>query len=126
MLTGGPFHSCVVRDYGQLRACADTAEEEAADAGGGGVVDVNNVIAVPVAILMVRATSWAILCSGSPPAIVISYAVFSRSYPPLWPFLTIYAVWSLLDRSPEHGGRISYRFRSSRFWKYFADYYPAS
>lgn len=66
VLTGGPFHLCVVRDYGQLRACADTAEEEAADASSGRVVDVDNVIAVPVAILMVRATSWPILCSGSP------------------------------------------------------------
>ncbi|EPQ56172.1 diacylglycerol acyltransferase [Gloeophyllum trabeum ATCC 11539] len=49
------------------------------------------------------------------------------SFPPLWPFLAAYLIWiRWIDRSPEHGGRISPWFRSMRFWRYFADYYPAS
>ncbi|KAF8647582.1 hypothetical protein AX16_006604 [Volvariella volvacea WC 439] len=49
------------------------------------------------------------------------------SFPPLWPILAIYMIWVLwIDKSPENGGRSSRWFRSSRFWKYFADYYPAS
>ncbi|GBE86680.1 Diacylglycerol O-acyltransferase 2B [Sparassis crispa] len=49
------------------------------------------------------------------------------SYPPLWPFLVAYLIWAFyVDRSPENGGRMSPRFRSSCFWQYFADYYPAS
>lgn len=49
------------------------------------------------------------------------------SFPPLWPFLAVYVIWArFFDASPEHGGRMSPWFRSWRFWKYFADYYPAS
>ncbi|KZT00590.1 DAGAT-domain-containing protein [Laetiporus sulphureus 93-53] len=49
------------------------------------------------------------------------------SYPPLWPFLAAYMLWvHVLDKSPEKGGRLSAWFRSGRFWRYFADYYPAS
>ncbi|KIM44385.1 hypothetical protein M413DRAFT_431336 [Hebeloma cylindrosporum] len=49
------------------------------------------------------------------------------SIPPLWPLLTLYLIWARwIDDSPERGGRSSRWFRSSRFWKYFADYYPAS
>jgi hypothetical protein len=47
--------------------------------------------------------------------------------PSLWPFLVVYQIWVLwIDKSPEHGGRTSQSFRSLSFWKYFADYYPAS
>ncbi|EIM86945.1 DAGAT-domain-containing protein [Stereum hirsutum FP-91666 SS1] len=49
------------------------------------------------------------------------------SIPPLWPFLAAYLLWALyVDTAPEHGGRTSPWFRSVRFWKYFAEYYPAS
>ena len=49
------------------------------------------------------------------------------SIPPLWPLLVLYLIWSRwIDDAPEKGGRSSQWFRSSRFWKYFADYYPAS
>ncbi|KAF8957112.1 diacylglycerol acyltransferase-domain-containing protein [Flammula alnicola] len=49
------------------------------------------------------------------------------SIPPLWPFLAIYYFWARwIDNSPERGGRSSMWFRSTRFWKYFAEYYPAS
>ncbi|KDR80878.1 hypothetical protein GALMADRAFT_1112943 [Galerina marginata CBS 339.88] len=49
------------------------------------------------------------------------------SIPPLWPLLAIYFVWARwIDTSPERGGRSSQWFRSMRFWRYFADYYPAS
>ncbi|KAG6840505.1 hypothetical protein C0991_006302 [Blastosporella zonata] len=61
--------------------------------------------------------------------IVITAVVFLLlcSIPPLWPFLAIYLVWArCFDDSPEHGGRMSPWFRSLRYWKYFADYYPAS
>lgn len=50
-----------------------------------------------------------------------------RSFPPLWPFLATYTAWALyVDKSPEHGGRFNPWIRSSRFFKYFAEYYPAS
>ncbi|PPQ85401.1 hypothetical protein CVT25_006397 [Psilocybe cyanescens] len=49
------------------------------------------------------------------------------SIPPLWPILTVYFIWArFIDNSPERGGRSLNWWRSSRFWKYFADYYPAS
>ncbi|KAG7094327.1 hypothetical protein E1B28_007926 [Marasmius oreades] len=49
------------------------------------------------------------------------------SLPPLWPFLTIYFIWvRWIDQSPEKGGRTSPWFRKLSFWRYFADYYPAS
>ena len=31
-----------------------------------------------------------------------------------------------IDQSPDHGGRSSEWARTSRFWRYFADYYPVS
>lgn len=49
-----------------------------------------------------------------------------RSCPPLWPLLAAYGLWIWLDASPEHGGRTSPWFRAGRFWRYFAEYYPAS
>ncbi|KAI0923609.1 hypothetical protein AcW1_006514 [Taiwanofungus camphoratus] len=49
------------------------------------------------------------------------------SFPPLWPLLAAYMFWILcVNQSPEQGGRLSPWFRSARFWRYFADYYPAS
>ncbi|CCM02654.1 uncharacterized protein FIBRA_04758 [Fibroporia radiculosa] len=48
------------------------------------------------------------------------------SFPPLWPFLAAYMVWAyFIDNSPEHGGRFSPWVRAGRFWRYFAEYYPA-
>jgi len=49
------------------------------------------------------------------------------SIPPLWPLIWAYLIWiHFLDRSPEHGGRINHWFRSARFFRYFAEYYPSS
>lgn len=59
----------------------------------------------------------------------IMYSTFLLlcAFPPLWPALVYYIVWIYyLDKSPENGGRSSQWFRSMRFWKYFAEYYPAS
>ncbi|KAF8735167.1 hypothetical protein AX14_002622 [Amanita brunnescens Koide BX004] len=60
--------------------------------------------------------------------IIITTVVFLLlcSFPPLWPFLALYLTWVHIDKAPEHGGRRSEWFRSSIFWRYFADYYPAS
>ncbi|KIK57059.1 hypothetical protein GYMLUDRAFT_46682 [Collybiopsis luxurians FD-317 M1] len=53
--------------------------------------------------------------------------LFLCSIPWLWPFLAVYQIWIVwIDKSPEHGGRTSQWFRKWVFWKYFADYYPAS
>ncbi|KAI1790256.1 DAGAT-domain-containing protein [Ganoderma leucocontextum] len=53
--------------------------------------------------------------------------LFLLSFPPLWPFLAAYLVWiAYIDKGPEKGGRLSPWFRSTPFWRYFADYYPAS
>ncbi len=49
-----------------------------------------------------------------------------RSFPQLWPFLAAYWIWMYIDKSPEKGGRLSPWFRSTAFWRYFAEYYPAS
>ncbi|KIK05706.1 hypothetical protein K443DRAFT_3707 [Laccaria amethystina LaAM-08-1] len=62
-------------------------------------------------------------------SIVITTVAFLYvcSIPPLWPFLAVYLFWArCVDKSPENGGRTSQWFRSLSFWKYFADYYPAS
>jgi len=49
------------------------------------------------------------------------------SIPPLWPILVVYLLWiHYIDNSADHGGRRSPWFRSIRFWRYFADYYPSS
>ncbi|KAH7918005.1 DAGAT-domain-containing protein [Leucogyrophana mollusca] len=49
------------------------------------------------------------------------------SIPSLWPFIAAYLFWMFcIDKSPEHGDRLSPWFRSLKLWKYFADYYPAS
>ncbi|GJE99276.1 DAGAT-domain-containing protein [Phanerochaete sordida] len=59
-------------------------------------------------------------------AIMVFVWLYLWSYPPLWPILAVYLLWTFWDKSPEHGGRISPWFRSLRFWRYFAEYYPAS
>ncbi|KAI0322792.1 diacylglycerol acyltransferase-domain-containing protein [Amylostereum chailletii] len=61
--------------------------------------------------------------------IMISTALFLFlcSFPSLWPFILAYLCWlGCIDGAPEHGGRMSHWFRSISFWKYFAEYYPAS
>ncbi|PFH50930.1 hypothetical protein AMATHDRAFT_143758 [Amanita thiersii Skay4041] len=71
---------------------------------------------------MLAVAIWSVL-------IVIATAVFLLlcSVPPLWPLLAVYLIWALyIDKMPEYGGRSSKWFRSSIFWRYFADYYPAS
>ncbi|VDC05025.1 unnamed protein product [Peniophora sp. CBMAI 1063] len=53
--------------------------------------------------------------------------LFLCAIPPLWPLIFCYVIWMLyIDSAPEHGGRMSPWFRSISFWKYFAEYYPAS
>lgn len=52
---------------------------------------------------------------------------FLWSIPPLWPLLAVYFVWAtFLDQASENGGRASHFLRSSRFWRYLADYYPVT
>ncbi|KXN91105.1 Diacylglycerol O-acyltransferase 2B [Leucoagaricus sp. SymC.cos] len=61
--------------------------------------------------------------------IVITACLFFYlcSFPPLWPFLTIYWIWmNYIDTAPERGKRMSQWVRRSKFWKYFAEYYPVS
>ncbi|KAG5641619.1 hypothetical protein DXG03_004642, partial [Asterophora parasitica] len=71
---------------------------------------------------MLAVAGWSVM-------IVITTVVFLLlcSIPPLWPLLAIYLIWArCFDNSSENGGRMSPWFRSIRYWKYFADYYPAS
>ncbi|KAF9528937.1 diacylglycerol acyltransferase-domain-containing protein [Crepidotus variabilis] len=69
------------------------------------------VVAIWSTMIVTTTSVWLILCS----------------FPPLWPLLALYYMWShFIDKAPTHGGRSSHLFRSSRFWRYFADYYPAS
>ncbi|EGN97010.1 hypothetical protein SERLA73DRAFT_185286 [Serpula lacrymans var. lacrymans S7.3] len=69
------------------------------------------VVAVWSVMIPITCFVWLMLCS----------------IPALWPFLIAYLLWMfLIDNSPELGGRLSPWFRSLSFWKYFADYYPAS
>ncbi|KAL4062540.1 diacylglycerol acyltransferase-domain-containing protein [Scleroderma citrinum] len=57
----------------------------------------------------------------------ISLFLYMCSIPAFWPFIAVYLVWmSWIDKSPEHGTRLSPWFRSLRIWQYFAEYYPAS
>ncbi|KAI0305803.1 DAGAT-domain-containing protein [Multifurca ochricompacta] len=58
--------------------------------------------------------------------ICFSLTLFLFSYPPVWPFMIAYIIWIHIDSTPERGGRMSPWFRSIRFWKFFAEYYPAS
>ena len=51
---------------------------------------------------------------------------FNSSFPFLWPILAVYMIFVYFDKAPEHGGRSNQWFRSCLFWRYFADYYPAS
>ncbi|KAJ8482984.1 hypothetical protein ONZ45_g14756 [Pleurotus djamor] len=71
---------------------------------------------------MLAVAIWSVL-------IVITTVTFLLlcSIPPLWPPLAMYIIWvKWIDKSPENGGRTSQWFKSISFWKYFADYYPAS
>ncbi|KAF9497753.1 DAGAT-domain-containing protein [Pleurotus eryngii] len=71
---------------------------------------------------MLAVAIWSVL-------IVITTVTFLLlwSIPPLWPLLTFYTIWiQWIDKSPDYGGRPSHWFRSMAFWRYFADYYPAS
>lgn len=71
---------------------------------------------------MLAVFSWSVV-------MVFSLALFLSlcSFPPLWPWLAAYLIWArCIDNSPEEGGRMSPWFRSIMFWKYFAEYYPAS
>ncbi|TFK69122.1 DAGAT-domain-containing protein [Pluteus cervinus] len=71
---------------------------------------------------MLAVALWSVLLS-----LAMSFFFFLCSFPPLWPFLAVYMIWVLyIDKSPEHGGRSSQFARSSIFFQYFADYYPAS
>ncbi|KAF8475207.1 DAGAT-domain-containing protein [Russula ochroleuca] len=58
--------------------------------------------------------------------ICVFLTLFLLSYPPLWPFMILYIIWVHTDPAPERGGRMSPWLRSIRFWKFFAEYYPAS
>jgi len=65
---------------------------------------------------------WALLIP-----ILFSLFLFLCSFPSLWPFLVAYLIWvHYIDGAPELGGRISPWFRSLIFWRFFAEYNPAS
>ncbi|KAL1740522.1 diacylglycerol acyltransferase-domain-containing protein, partial [Schizophyllum fasciatum] len=71
---------------------------------------------------MLAVALWSVML-----ALSIAAFLVLCSFPPLWPILFVYYVWMRwIDQSPEHGGRSSEWTRRSRFWKYFADYYPVS
>jgi 2-acylglycerol O-acyltransferase 2 len=40
--------------------------------------------------------------------------------------MAVYIIWVHIDPAPESGGRMSPWLRSIRFWKFFAEYYPAT
>ncbi|KAF5316800.1 hypothetical protein D9619_006738 [Psilocybe cf. subviscida] len=67
-------------------------------------------VAVWSVMIVITSCTWLLLCS----------------FPPLWPFLLVYYLWArYIDKAPIRGGRPNW-FRRSRFWRYFAEYYPAS
>ncbi|KAF9068411.1 diacylglycerol acyltransferase-domain-containing protein [Rhodocollybia butyracea] len=71
---------------------------------------------------MLAVAIWSVLI-----ALTTVLFLFLCSMPSLWPFLVAYQIWiTWIDQSPEHGGRTSQWFRELAFWRYFADYYPAS
>ncbi|KAH9967142.1 DAGAT-domain-containing protein [Russula dissimulans] len=81
---------------------------------------------VPASIPRVRrlqTVSVALWTSMIPISVFLT--LFLLSYPPLWPFMTMYLIWIQVDPAPESGGRMSTWLRSIRFWKFFAEYYPA-
>jgi hypothetical protein len=106
----------------QFRACKDPSKEEAADVVGGDVVDGDGDLVLLVAPVLVR-TILPALCRRVRKRL-ISKPSFS-SYPPLWPLCALYVLFIFLDRSPERGGRPTAWVRKARFWRYFAEYYPA-
>ncbi|KAL1718115.1 diacylglycerol acyltransferase [Schizophyllum commune] len=71
---------------------------------------------------MLAVALWSVMI-----ALCVSAFLILCSFPPLWPILAVYYVWiRWIDQSPNHGGRSSEWARTSRFWRYFADYYPVS
>lgn len=45
--------------------------------------------------------------------------------PILWPIIVPYLIWIFfIDKSPIQGGRASDWIRKSRYWVWFAGYYP--
>ncbi|KAF9016180.1 DAGAT-domain-containing protein [Hymenopellis radicata] len=67
-------------------------------------------------------TLWSLLIWGS-----ITLWVYLCSYPALWPLLLAYLIWiHYIDKASVHGARPSPWFRRISWWRYFANYYPAS
>ncbi|KIY70162.1 diacylglycerol acyltransferase [Cylindrobasidium torrendii FP15055 ss-10] len=65
---------------------------------------------------------WALLM-----AVTQTLWIFLCSIPALWPILLAYYIWiHYIDRAPARGGRTSKWLRNSKWWRYYADYYPAS
>ncbi|KAF4610836.1 hypothetical protein D9613_007188 [Agrocybe pediades] len=87
-----------------------------------------NVQFVPAQIPRKRRLQMLAVAVWSVMIVITSCAWFLLlSVPPLWPILAVYFIWArCIDNAPDHGGRSSQWFRSMRFWRYFADYYPAS
>jgi Diacylglycerol acyltransferase len=105
----------------QIRSIQNTEKEEVTDAGRGHLVRHDLDYDVHILDTMVRESRPLSSLWHSE-----SESIYS-SIPPLWPLIALYLFWMrFLDRSPEHGGRISHWFRSARFFKYFAEYYPSS
>lgn len=83
---------------------------------------------VPANIPRARRLQTTVVALWSTSIIIASFFfLLLCSIPPLWPFIFAYIIWMFyIDTAPEHGGRMSHWFRSLPFWRYFAEYYPAS
>ena len=104
----------------QFCAREDPAQTEGADGRCRMVVDDDAAVCVYLVVPVVRASRVLGFCNAP-------HVPFTcRSIPRLWPFLILYVIYMFTDKSPEHGGRISPWFRGTKFWRLFAEYYPAS
>ena len=83
------------------------------------VVDDDAVMRIDLAVSLVCYSSRLV-------AFAIRSILVYRSIPRLWPLLLLYLIYIYTDRGPEHGGRMSPWFRGTKFWRLFAEYYPAS
>lgn len=104
----------------KICAVRDSTEEAVSDIGGVDMVTHDGPYDFRIPLPMVRP-------SPALHTLLTDLRGDSSSIPAIWPFLAVYMIWiRWIDKSPVTGGRSSVWFRGSRFWKYFADYYPAS
>ncbi|KAM0755391.1 diacylglycerol acyltransferase [Meredithblackwellia eburnea MCA 4105] len=74
-----------------------------------------------------RLQTLAVLCWTTALPLSFGLFFFLCSIPLLWPIIVPYLIWMLfIDQAAVRGGRKSEWIRKSRFWKWFAGYYPVS